>query len=55
MIEQVQTANGEEPKSTQLREVIVEFGRHLDILAEQLGASVMEADRDLRVRRRLLP
>jgi hypothetical protein len=44
--EPVQAAIGEEPKSTQLREVIVEFGRHLDILAEQLGASVMEADRD---------
>jgi hypothetical protein len=46
VIEQVQTATDEGPKSTQLREVILEFGRHLDILAEQLGASVMEADRD---------
>jgi hypothetical protein len=34
------------PKSTELSEVIVEFGRHLDMLAEQLGASLMEADRD---------
>jgi hypothetical protein len=39
-------SNDGEPKSTQLREVIVEFGRHLDMLAEQLGASVMEADRE---------
>jgi len=46
VIEPVATSINEEPKSTQLREVIVEFGRHLDILAEQLGASVMEADRD---------
>jgi hypothetical protein len=46
VIERAQTAADDEPKSTQLREVIVEFGRHLDILAEQLGASVMEADRD---------
>src|ERR1700722_10155537 len=46
VIEHVQTATGEEPKSTQLREVIVEFGRHLDILAEQLAASLMEADRE---------
>jgi hypothetical protein len=29
-----------------LPEVIEEFGRHLDILAEQLGASLTEADRD---------
>jgi len=29
-----------------LREVIVEFGRHLDMLAEQLGASLTEADRE---------
>lgn len=46
VIDQDKTATAEEPKSTQLREVILEFGRHLDILAEQLGASVMEADRD---------
>jgi hypothetical protein len=32
-------------KSPELREVIAEFGRHLDILAEQLGASLLEADR----------
>ena len=31
---------------TVLREVILEFGRHLDMLAEQLGASLTEADRD---------
>ena len=35
VIEQAQPATGEEPKSTQLREVIVEFGRHLDILSER--------------------
>ncbi len=29
-----------------LPEVIEEFGRHLDILGEQLGASLTEADRD---------
>jgi hypothetical protein len=29
-----------------LREVIEEFGRHLDILADQLGSSLTEADRD---------
>jgi hypothetical protein len=46
MIEQNHMSNGDEPKSTQLREVIIEFGRHLDMLAEQLGASVMEADRE---------
>lgn len=36
----------EGPKSTELREVIVEFGRHLDMLAEQLGTSLVEANRD---------
>src|SRR5438309_507026 len=30
----------------ELREVIGEFGRHLDMLAEQLGASLSEADRE---------
>ncbi|HWJ34893.1 MAG TPA: hypothetical protein VNR70_06485 [Steroidobacteraceae bacterium] len=34
------------PKNTELGEVIVEFGRHLDMLAEQLATSLMEADRD---------
>jgi hypothetical protein len=33
-------------QDTMLREVILEFGRHLDMLAEQLGASLSEADRD---------
>jgi hypothetical protein len=46
VIEPHHMPNGDEPKSTQLREVIIEFGRHLDMLAEQLGASVMEADRE---------
>jgi hypothetical protein len=46
VIDQVKTAADDGPKSTQLREVIIEFGRHLDILADQLGASVTEADRD---------
>jgi hypothetical protein len=46
VIEPHQMMSEDEPKSTQLREVIVEFGRHLDMLAEQLGASVMEADRE---------
>jgi hypothetical protein len=32
--------------ASNLRVVIVEFGRHIDILAEQLGASIVEADRD---------
>ena len=40
------TSDHEVPKITDLREVIVEFGRHLDILAEQLAASLMEADRE---------
>ena len=41
------TQNGDEPKSAaRLREVVVEFGRQLDVLAEQLGASVVEADRE---------
>ena len=35
-----------EPASARLREVLVEFGRQLDMLAEQLGASVVEADRE---------
>jgi hypothetical protein len=39
-------ADQEAPKVTELREVIVEFGRHLDMLAEQLGTSLVEADRD---------
>jgi len=29
-----------------MRAVIEEFGRHLDMLAEQLGASLLEADRE---------
>jgi hypothetical protein len=33
-------------QNTLLRDVITEFGRHLDILAEQLTASMTEADRD---------
>lgn len=33
-------------QGTVLQEVIAEFGRHLDMLAEQLGASLMEADRE---------
>jgi hypothetical protein len=43
---QAAAADREAPKSTELREVIVEFGRHLDMLAEQLGISLVEADRD---------
>jgi hypothetical protein len=34
-------ADQEAPKSTELSEVIVEFGRHLDMLAEQLGTSLI--------------
>jgi hypothetical protein len=34
------------PENTELRVVIGEFGRHLDMLAEQLGASLREADRE---------
>ena len=34
------------PENGELRVVIGEFGRHLDMLAEQLGASLSEADRD---------
>jgi len=34
------------PKGAQLREVIVEFGRHLDMLAEQLNGALTEADRE---------
>lgn len=44
--EATQMAAVDESRSPQLREVITELGRHLDILAEQLRASVMEADRD---------
>jgi hypothetical protein len=39
-------ADRENTKSTELKEVILEFGRHFDILAEQLGASLLEANRD---------
>jgi hypothetical protein len=39
-------ADQETPKSTELGEVIVEFGRHLDMLADQLATSLMEADRE---------
>ena len=41
-----QSPGQDDPKGPQLREVITEFGRHLDMLAEQLGASLSEADRD---------
>jgi len=34
------------PENTELRVVIGEFARHLDILADQLGASLSEADRE---------
>jgi hypothetical protein len=34
------------PENGELRAVIGEFGRHLDMLAEQLGASLTEADRE---------
>jgi Zn finger protein HypA/HybF involved in hydrogenase expression len=34
------------PKATELRDVIMEFGRLLDILSEQLGAALHEADRE---------
>jgi hypothetical protein len=34
------------PENGELRVVIGEFGRHLDMLAEQLGVSLSEADRD---------
>jgi len=34
------------PENGELRVVIGEFGRHLDMLAEQLGASLSEADRE---------
>jgi len=46
MIDDQPAADQEAPKVTELREVIVEFGRHLDMLAEQLGTSLIEADRD---------
>lgn len=35
-----------DPEGAQLREVIIEFGRHLDMLAEQLGGALSEADRE---------
>ena len=34
------------PENTELRVVIGEFARHLDMLADQLGASLSEADRE---------
>ena len=34
-------------QDTVFREVIREFERHLDMLAEQLGASLTDAERDL--------
>jgi hypothetical protein len=34
------------PENVELRVVIGEFGRHLDMLAEQLSASLSEADRE---------
>lgn len=47
MVDQHQPIHDHEaPKSTELGEVIVEFGRHLDMLAEQLATSLREADRE---------
>jgi hypothetical protein len=40
------SAESTDSQSTVLQEVIAEFGRHLDMLAEQLGASLIEADRE---------
>lgn len=37
-------AGPETPRTPALRAVIGEFGRHLDLLSEQLGASLREAD-----------
>jgi hypothetical protein len=36
----------EESQAVELTRVIAEFGRHLAILADQLGASLLEADRE---------
>lgn len=47
MVERLQEiATQPAPENGELRVVIGEFGRHLDMLAEQLGASLSEADRD---------
>src|ERR1700733_5685617 len=47
MIEQAkQEAQLPAPENGELGVVIGEFGRHLDMLAEQLGASLSDADRD---------
>lgn len=47
MVEQIkEIATQPAPENGELRVVIGEFGRHLDMLAEQLGASLSEADRD---------
>jgi hypothetical protein len=40
------TAGAPGPKAAELREVIQEFGRHLDMLAEQLGGALSEANRE---------
>ena len=46
VIQPDRTLDNDEPTSARVREVIVEFGRQLDMLAEQLGTSVVEADRE---------
>jgi hypothetical protein len=47
MVDQLQEMTTQPaPENGELRVVIGEFGRHLDMLAEQLGASLSEADRD---------
>ena len=43
---QEEAATQPAPETGELRVVIGEFGRHLDMLAEQLGASLSEADRE---------
>jgi hypothetical protein len=40
------TADVDSGRNAAMRAVIVEFGRHLDMLAERLGASLLEADRE---------
>jgi hypothetical protein len=47
MVEQRQEVETQPaPVNVELRVVIGEFGRHLDMLADQLSASLSEADRD---------
>jgi hypothetical protein len=47
MVEQLdEIATPSAPENGELRVVIGEFGRHLDMLAEQLGSSLSEADRE---------